>query len=95
MGRFRIGTILQPGSFMPSLTIKNIPAPIYERLKAAAADHRRSINSHVLALLESALDVGPVNAEERLAQVRAVRERTVVSYVTEAALRRDREAGRA
>ena len=40
---------------MPSLTIKNIPDALYEELKLAAQNHRRSINSEVIMLLEERL----------------------------------------
>ena len=41
---------------MPTtLTLKNIPDAIYDRLKAAAQANRRSLNSEVLVCLESAL----------------------------------------
>lgn len=40
---------------MPTLTLRNIPEPIYERLKARAAHHRRSLNGEMLTLLEEAL----------------------------------------
>jgi plasmid stability protein len=37
---------------MPSLTIKNIPETLYERLKQRAQLNRRSINGEVIACLE-------------------------------------------
>lgn len=61
---------------MPTtLTLKNIPDEVYERLKSSAEAHRRSLNSEAIVCLESVLLPGRVNAEERLARVRALRER--------------------
>ena len=40
---------------MPSLTVKNIPEEIYERLKKSAAAHRRSINQEAIYCLDRAL----------------------------------------
>ncbi len=40
---------------MASLTIKNIPDPLYAQLKQAAQAHRRSINSELIVCLEKAL----------------------------------------
>ena len=46
---------------MPTtLTLKNIPDEVYIRLKAAAASHRRSLNSEALVCLESVLLPGRV-----------------------------------
>lgn len=38
-----------------SLTLKGIPAPIYLRVKQAAARNHRSMNSEILACLEQVL----------------------------------------
>lgn len=59
---------------MPTtLTLKNIPDEVYERLKAAAETHRRSLNSEAILCLESALLPGRVPVAERLARARALR----------------------
>ena len=61
---------------MPTtLTLKNIPDEVYERLKASAATHRRSLNSEAIVCLESALLPGRVPADERLARIRTLRSR--------------------
>lgn len=43
---------------MPSLTIKDIPPRIMERLRVSAARDRRSLNREAIFLLEQALDTG-------------------------------------
>ena len=59
---------------MPSFTVKNIPTPLFERLKAAADLHHRSINGEILACLEQSL--GPrLETDELLARIRALRAR--------------------
>lgn len=59
---------------MPTtLTLKNIPDEVYERLKASAAEHRRSLNSEAIVCLEAALMPRRVSAEERLERARALR----------------------
>ena len=40
---------------MPAITVKNIPDALYERLKASASAHHRSINSELIHCLEQAL----------------------------------------
>lgn len=60
---------------MPTtLTLKNIPDEVYERLKASAATHRRSLNSEAIVCLESVLVPGRMAVEERLARARALRD---------------------
>ena len=59
---------------MPTtLTLKNIPDEVYERLKAAAALHRRSLNSEAIVCLETSLTPGKLAPSERLARARALR----------------------
>jgi antitoxin FitA len=56
-----------------TLTLKNIPDEVYGRLKAAAATHRRSLNSEAIVCLESVLLPGRMDPSERLARARALR----------------------
>ena len=59
---------------MPTtLTLKNIPDEVYERLKASAQMHRRSLNSEAIVCLESVLLPGRLAPSERLARARALR----------------------
>lgn len=59
---------------MPTtLTLKNIPDDVYQRLKASAEAHRRSLNSEAIVCLESVLVFGRVSTGERLARARALR----------------------
>lgn len=59
---------------MPTtLTLKNIPDEIYQRLKASAETHRRSLNSEAIVCLEAVLLPGRVAPAERLARARTPR----------------------
>lgn len=59
---------------MPTtLTLKNIPEAVYERLKRSAATHRRSLNSEAIVCLESVLLPAKAMPDERLARARALR----------------------
>ena len=59
---------------MPTtLTLKNIPDEIYQRLKASAVAHRRSLNSEAIVCLETVLTPGRLAPGERLARARALR----------------------
>ena len=60
---------------MPTtLTLKNIPDALYQRLKASAEKHRRSLNSEAIVCLESVLLVTKLAPRERLARARALRD---------------------
>ena len=80
---------------MASVTIKNIPEPLYGRLKEAAVRNRRSLNAEVILRLERSLGSAPVDAEGLLERARAVRESVELPYLTDEALRAAREDGRA
>ena len=56
-----------------TLTLKNIPAPVYERLKLSAQANRRSLNSEAIVCLEAVLLPTAVAPAQRLARARAVR----------------------
>ena len=59
---------------MPAtLTLKSIPDDVYERLKASAEIHRRSMNSEAIICLESVLLPGKMAPAERLARAQALR----------------------
>lgn len=45
---------------MPTLYVENVPAELYEALRARAREHRNSISSEVLELLEQNI---PTNTE--------------------------------
>lgn len=59
---------------MPTtLTLKNIPDDVYDRLKLAAQAHRRSMNSEVIVCLEAVLLPHKLTIAERLSRARELR----------------------
>ena len=59
---------------MPTtLTLKNIPDFVYERLKLSAQANRRSMNSEAIVCLETVLLPARVTPAERLARARELR----------------------
>lgn len=59
---------------MPTtLTLKNIPDAVYDRLKLAAATHRRSLNSEAIVCLETVLLPTRMMPSERIARARELR----------------------
>lgn len=59
---------------MATLTIKGIPDELYQRLKASAAEHRRSLNNEAIVRLEDALRRRRESEEALLARIDARRE---------------------
>jgi plasmid stability protein len=60
---------------MPTLTIKNMPEDVYQRLKESARRHRRSLNSEAIVCLERSLGRSHRGVEETLASLRLLHER--------------------
>jgi plasmid stability protein len=59
---------------MPTtLTLKNIPDSVYDRLKRSAEANRRSMNSEAIVCLEAVLLPAKVTPGERLARARELR----------------------
>lgn len=58
-----------------TLTLKNLPDALHARLAAAAKRHRRSLNNEAIVCLEAGLGADPLPVEQRLAEIRALRER--------------------
>ena len=58
-----------------TVTLKNVPDEIYDRLKAAAKAHHRSINGEAIACLERAVVPKRPSVEEHIEFARKLRER--------------------
>lgn len=79
---------------MATLTIKNIPEKLRERLKESAAQHRRSINGEAISCLERALVGNRLDPEDFLEQARSLRACMPRVFVTEQDLRVGKNLGR-
>ena len=79
---------------MPSMTLKNVPEPLYERLKQAAAMHRRSLNSEILYCLEESLMPRKRDMSELVEKAREVREKTAHYRLDNEELDRAKNTGR-
>jgi len=55
-----------------TITLKNIPDAVYDRLKLSAETHRRSMNSEAIVCLETAL-LSKLTPTDRLARARVLR----------------------
>jgi plasmid stability protein len=79
---------------MATLTIKNIPEKLHQRLKDSAARHRRTINAEAISCLERVLVSNRADPGDLLAQARALRARMPRVFVTERDLRAAKNQGR-
>jgi plasmid stability protein len=79
---------------MATITVKNIPDDLYERLKQAARAHRRSINSEVIVCIERAVGLRQRDVEAELARARELRELTRGYVLSDDELKQAKEEGR-
>jgi len=69
---------------MPTITVKNIPPELYERLKQAASENRRSINSEIIVCIERAVYSPKTRTPgEMLSKARELRRKTSGHPVTD------------
>ncbi len=67
---------------MVTLTIKNVPPEIYERIKIQAKNNHRSINGEVISILEKALSIPPIDVHSTLERTKKLREMTAHYVIT-------------
>ena len=79
---------------MASITVKNIPEDIYERLKQSAKANRRSINSEIIVLIEDAVKSRKIAPEDLLVRERQLREKTADYTITDDEFTLAKQAGR-
>jgi antitoxin FitA len=79
---------------MPTITVKNSPVDIYEKLKRAAEINHRSINSEVIACIERAVGSREIDPEVVLANARRLRAQVSGPPITDLELARAKTAGR-
>lgn len=58
---------------MATITIKDIPDELYEKLEETAKLHRRSIDSEIIQCIENAIVRRRMSADEMLAEARRIR----------------------
>jgi plasmid stability protein len=71
---------------MATLTVKNIPDDLYQRLKMQAEANHRSINGEIIACIESSVRSRGIDPEQILADARRIREITSQYAITDAEL---------
>jgi len=79
---------------MPTITVKNIPPEIYEKLKRTAEINHRSINSEIIACIERAVGSRQIDPDELLAEARRLRAQVAGRPITDRELAKAKTAGR-
>ncbi len=79
---------------MPTITVKNIPSDLYERLKANSQANRRSLNSEIIVLLERAVRIHKLDPEAVLARARLLRQRSLARPMSDEEFTQAKAAGR-
>ena len=79
---------------MATLTIKNVPDDVYERLKQQAKENRRSINNETIIILENVLPPQQRDVEKILEEARKIRELTAHYVLTDEEVNKWKNEGR-
>lgn len=79
---------------MPTLTLENVPAELYEPLRRRAAMNRRSLGNEAICCLECVVVARRLEPEETLAGIRAFRQTLKGVYLREKGLRAAKDLGR-
>ena len=80
---------------MPTITVKNIPVEIYQRLKQRAETNRRSLNSEIIACIELAVISQPLDPQAFIQRARSLREKNQGTILTDEAFSQAKHEGRA
>ena len=93
---FHNGFILKPsgGVNMATVTVKNIPDELYERLKSVAEINRRSINSEIIMCIENTVISRRINIDEVLENARQLRQLTAGYLISDKEFNQAKEEGR-
>ena len=80
---------------MVTITIKNIPAEIYEKIKVQAKANRRSVNSEIISIFEHAVQKRtPMDIQEILERAHKIRELTAHYTISNEEIDRWKKEGR-
>ena len=79
---------------MATVTVKNIPDELYDRLKSVAEINRRSINSEIIMCIENAVISRRINLDEVLENARRLRRLTATHPISNEEFNRAKAEGR-
>jgi plasmid stability protein len=79
---------------MATLTVKNIPDDLYEKLKQRAKAHHRSVNREIIVCIQEALESRRMDPESFVARIEALHRQMQTPPLTDKMLRQARVDGR-
>jgi plasmid stability protein len=79
---------------MPTITVKDLPQTLHQRLKQQAGRHHRSLNREIVACLEASLQSTTVDVDDLITHTRDLRSK-VAGILKDRDLRELKRAGRA
>jgi plasmid stability protein len=79
---------------MATVTVKNIPDELYDRLKSIAEINRRSINSEIIMCIENTMISRPINVNEVLENARQLRQLTAGHMINDEEFNQAKADGR-
>ena len=79
---------------MPSITVRDIPQELYDRLRILAEANRRSINSQIITFLDRSVGSRLIDPNATIAEARVLRERTAVYVLGDEELQAAKTHGR-
>jgi len=79
---------------MATVTVKNIPDELYERLKTVAKINRRSINSEIIVCIENAVTSRRIDPDEVLENARRLRQLTADHRISDEEFNQAKAQGR-
>lgn len=79
---------------MATVTVKNIPDELYDRLKSVAEMNRRSINSEIIMCIENSVMSRRINSDEVLEDARQLRQLTAGHVISDKEFNKAKTEGR-
>ncbi len=79
---------------MATVTVKNIPDELYDRLKLVAEINRRSINSEIIMCIENTVISRQINLDEVLENARQLRRLTAEHPISDEEFSQTKAEGR-
>ena len=79
---------------MPAITVKNIPQELYERIRASAVTHKRSINNEIIHTLHQSLYPRRIDPEKLIARIEALQADLDLPLLTDEFLLQAKNEGR-
>jgi plasmid stability protein len=82
------------GFNMATLTVKNIPDDLYDKLKQRAKANQRSVNKEIIMCIQEAVESRRIDPDEFLVRIEALHSRISAPPLTDKLLRQARSEGR-